>query len=131
MLVAKFVFGVPFTGSYLLFFLALIAYMLALAGIGLLVSAASVTQQQALSRQLHRNRADHAASGYASPIDNMPHWLQIITYADPIRYFLIIVQGLFLKTMPASVVFAQTWPLLVIACVSLGAAAWLFRARME
>ncbi len=53
------------------------------------------------------------------------------TYADPIRYFLIIVQGLFLKSMPASVVFAQVWPLAVIACITLSAAAWLFRARME
>ncbi|MBO9580842.1 MAG: ABC transporter permease [Sphingobium sp.] len=131
LLVAKFVFGVPFTGSYLLFFLALFVYMLSLAGIGLLVSAASKTQQQAFLGSFIATVPIMLLSGYASPIDNMPHWLQIITYADPIRYFLIIVQGLFLKTMPASVVFAQTWPLLVIACVSLGAAAWLFRARME
>ena len=131
LLVAKFAFGVPFTGSYLLFFLSLFAYMLSLAGIGLLVSAASVTQQQAFLGSFIATVPLMLLSGYASPIDNMPHWLQIITYADPIRYFLIIVQGLFLKTMPASVVFAQSWPLLVIACVSLGAAAWLFRARME
>jgi len=107
------------------------AYMLALAGIGLLVSAASVTQQQAFLGSFIATVPLMLLSGYASPIDNMPHWLQILTYADPIRYFLIIVQGLFLKTMPASVVFAQTWPLLVIATVSLSAAAWLFRARME
>lgn len=131
LLVAKFVFGVPFTGSYLFFFLSLFVYMLSLAGIGLLVSAASKTQQQAFLGSFIATVPIMLLSGYASPIDNMPHWLQIITYADPIRYFLIIVQGLFLKTMPASVVFSQTWPLLVIACVSLGAAAWLFRARME
>lgn len=131
LVVAKFAFGVPFTGSYLLFFLSLIIFMLSLIGIGLLVSAASMTQQQAFLGSFIATVPLMLLSGYASPIDNMPHWLQIITYADPIRYFLIIVQGLFLKAMPASVVFDQTWPLAVIACITLSAAAWLFRARME
>jgi ABC-2 type transport system permease protein len=131
LLVAKFVFGVPYTSSYLLFFAALIVYLLALTGIGLLVSAASMTQQQAFLGSFIATVPLMLLSGYASPIDNMPGWMQIITYADPIRYFLIIVQGLFLKTMPASVVFAQSWPLAIIALITLSAAAWLFRARME
>ncbi len=131
LLVAKFAFGVPFTGSLILFYVSLIFYMLALAGIGLLVSAASMTQQQAFLGSFIATVPLMLLSGYASPIDNMPPWLQVATYADPIRYFLIIVQGLFLKDMPASVVFAQAWPLAVIACVTLSAAAWLFRARME
>jgi len=131
LLVAKFAFGVPFTGSVLLYFGSLIVYMLSLTGIGLLVSAASMTQQQAFLGSFIATVPLMLLSGYTSPIDNMPHWLQIATYADPIRYFLIIVQGLFLKSMPASVVFAQAWPLAVIACITLSAAAWLFRARME
>jgi ABC-2 type transport system permease protein len=131
LLVARFAFGVPYTSSYLLFFAALIVYLLSLTGIGLLVSAASMTQQQAFLGSFIATVPLMLLSGYASPIANMPAWLQVITYADPIRYFLIIVQGLFLKTMPASVVFAQCWPLAIIALVSTGAAAWLFRARME
>ena len=131
LIVAKFAFGVPFTGSYLLFFVSLIVFMLSLTGIGLLVSAASMTQQQAFLGSFIATVPLMLLSGYASPIENMPHWLQIVTYADPIRYFLIIVQGLFLKAMPADVIFAQTWPLAVIACITLSAAAWLFRARME
>lgn len=131
MLVAKFAFGIPFTGSYFLFFLSLVIYLLSLTGIGLLVSSASKTQQQAFLGSFLAITPLILLSGYASPIDNMPGWLQLITYADPIRYFLIIAQGLFLKTMPASVVFSQLWPLLIISCVTLGAAAWLFRARME
>ena len=131
LLVAKFAFGVPFTGSYLLFFGSLIVFMLSLCGIGLLVSAASMTQQQAFLGSFIATVPLMLLSGYASPIENMPHWLQIVTYADPIRYFLVIVEGLFLKAMPASVVFANTWPLAIIAVVTLSAAAWLFRARME
>lgn len=130
-LIAHFAFGVPFTGSLLLFYGSLVFYMLSLTGIGMLVSAASMTQQQAFLGSFIATVPLMLLSGYASPIDNMPHWLQIVTYADPIRYFLIIVQGLFLKDMPAHVVFAQAWPLAVIACITLSAAAWLFRARME
>lgn len=131
LIVAKFAFGVPFTGSFLLFLLAMLIYQLALIGMGLLVSAASMTQQQAFLGSFLATTPLILLSGYAAPIDNMPDWLQIVTYADPIRYFLIIVQGLFLKAMPASVVFHQLWPMAIIAAISLAAAAWLFRARME
>jgi ABC-2 type transport system permease protein len=131
LIVAPLVFGVPFTGSLILFYLSLTAYMLALIGIGMLVSAASATQQQAFLGSFLVTTPLILLSGYASPIDNMPGWLQVVTYGDPARYFLVIVQGLFLKAMPASAVFHQLWPLVLIACLTLSAAAWLFRARME
>ncbi|MBV9930061.1 MAG: ABC transporter permease [Alphaproteobacteria bacterium] len=131
MVAARVVFGVPFTGSLLLFYPALWIYMLALIGVGMLVSAASQTQQQAFLGSFLATTPLILLSGYASPIDNMPGWLQVVTYADPARYFLVIDQGLFLKAMPASVVLQQLWPLALIACVTLSAAAWLFRARME
>ncbi len=131
LIVAPLVFGVPFTGSLLLFFPSLAVYLLALIGVGMLVSAASATQQQAFLGSFMATTPLILLSGYASPIDNMPGWMQVITYANPARYFLNIVQGLFLKAMPADAVFAQLWPLAIIACVTLAAAAWLFRARME
>jgi len=131
LIVAPLVFGVPFTGSLALFYLSLTVYMLALIGVGMLVSAASQTQQQAFLGSFLATTPLILLSGYASPIDNMPSWLQLVTYADPARYFLVIVQGLFLKAMPASAVWGQLWPLAIIACVTLSAAAWLFRARME
>jgi ABC-2 type transport system permease protein len=131
LILAPTVFGVPYTGSILLFFPALVVYMLALIGIGLFVSSLSTTQQQAFLGSFLATTPIILLSGYASPIDNMPPWLQIVTYIDPTRYFLIIVQGLFLKGMPAAAVFNQMWPMVIIACFTLGAAAWLFRARME
>jgi ABC-2 type transport system permease protein len=131
LIVAPLIFGVPFTGSLLLFFLSLGMYLLALIGMGMLVSAASQTQQQAFLGVFLVTTPLILLSGYASPIDNMPDWLQVVTYLDPARYFLVIVQGLFLKAMPASSVFHQLWPLALIACVTLSASAWLFRARME
>ena len=131
LIIAPLVFGVPFTGSLLLFFLSLAMYMLALIGMGMLVSAMAKTQQQAFLGVFLITTPLILLSGYASPIDNMPGWLQIVTYLDPARYFLVIVQGLFLKAMPAAAVFHQLWPLVLIACATLAASAWLFRARME
>lgn len=131
LVVAPLIFGVPFTGSLTLFFISLFAYLLALVGVGMLVSSASQTQQQAFLGSFLVTTPIILLSGYASPIDNMPDWLQTITYANPARYFLTIVQGLFLKAMPAEAVFHQLWPLLLIACITLAASAWLFRARME
>jgi ABC-2 type transport system permease protein len=131
LVIAPLVFGVPFTGSLLLFFLSLAMYMLALIGLGMFVSALSQTQQQAFLGAFLVTTPLILLSGYASPIDNMPGWLQLVTYLDPARYFLVIVQGLFLKAMPAAAVFHQLWPLGVIAIATLSASAWLFRARME
>ena len=131
LLVGQFVFGIPFAGSVLLFFLSLTVYLLALIGVGLFVSSLSMTQQQSFLGNFVITNPLILLSGYASPIANMPEWLQTFTYANPARYFLIIVQGLFLKGMPASDVFHQLWPLMLIAIVTLSASAWLFRSRME
>jgi ABC-2 type transport system permease protein len=125
------VFGVPFTGSILLFYLSLSLFLFALIGIGMLVSAISTTQQQAFLGAFVIINPVIILSGFASPIDNMPGWMQVITYANPARYAIVIMHGLFLKAMPAINVLNQLWPMLIIACVTLGAAAVMFRARME
>ena len=130
-LVAQFIFGVPFTGSVPLFFLSLAVYLLALIGVGLFVSAMSATQQQSFLGSFVVTTPLILLSGYASPIENMPDWMQVITYGNPARYFLEIVQGVFLKGMPATEVLHHLWPLLLIALITLSAAAWLFRSRME
>ena len=128
---AVLVFGVPFTGSIVPFLIGLAAYNISLIGVGLAISAASKTQQQAFLGAFLATNPVMLLSGFSSPIENMPHWLQIITYADPARWFLQISLGSFLKDMPASVVFSLTWPMLVIGLVTLGFASYLFRARME
>ena len=131
LVVARLVFGIPFTGSLLLFYLSLFVFLLALIGVGMFVSAASQTQQQAFLGAFLITVPLILLSGYASPIDNMPGWLQVVSLADPSRWFLEIVEGLFLKGMPADDVLPRIYPLLIIAAVTLGLGAWLFRARME
>jgi ABC-2 type transport system permease protein len=125
------IFGVPLTGSVLLFFLALVFYLLALIGVGMLVSAVSQTQQQAFLGAFLVTVPAILLSGYATPIDNMPAWLQVVAQGDPAKHFLIISEGVFLKAMPAVEILLNIWPLALIALVTLSAASILFRSRME
>ena len=131
LLAARYVFAVPFTGSVMLFFFALTIYMLALIGIGMLVSSISQTQQQAFLGSFLVIVPVVMLSGFSSPVENMPGWLQIANLVNPAQYFLVISHGLFLKAMPVDAVLAQLWPIALIGCVALTASAWLFRARME
>jgi ABC-2 type transport system permease protein len=125
------VFRVPLTGSVPLLYLALTCYLLALVGVGMLVSAVAQTQQQAFLGAFLVTVPSILLSGYASPIENMPGWLQVVAEADPAKHFLIVSEGVFLKGMPAAEILANTWPLALIGLLTLTAASWLFRARME
>ena len=128
---AQVVFGVPFTGSLGPFLIAMVCYNISLIGVGMVCSAASTTMQQAFLGSFLVSVPIILVSGFASPIDNMPPWLQTITLANPARWFMEISHGSFLKGMPAEVVFSLTWPMVLIAIVTLSASAWMFRARME
>jgi ABC-2 type transport system permease protein len=124
-------FHVPFRGSVILFYLALFCYLFALVGVGLFISIVSRTQQQAFLGMFLSTVPLILLSGFTSPVDNMPSWLQVVAQVDPLKHFIIIVEGLFLKGMGAGDVFANLWPLVVIASVTLTGSALFFRARME
>lgn len=68
-------------------------------------------------------------SGYATPIENMPDWLQDLTQTNPITHFIIICRGIFLKEAPAMVIWHHLWPMILISLVSLSGAAWLFKKK--
>jgi ABC-2 type transport system permease protein len=131
LIVIPLVFKVPMTGSILLFYISLSIYLLSLIGIGMFVSAITQTQQQAFLGMFLITVPSILLSGFASPVENMPRWLQIIAEADPLKHYLIIAEGLFLKAMPAAAVFSHTWPLVIIAAVTLTAATLQFRSRVE
>jgi ABC-2 type transport system permease protein len=130
-LAALFVFDVPLRGSLVLLYGSAVFYLAALVGLGLFISSLSATQQQAILGAFLVMVPATLLSGFATPIDNMPAWLQPVTLIDPLRYFLVIVRGVFLKSLPFGEVVANTLPLIAIAAVTLSAAAWLFRRRME
>ena len=130
-LAAVFVFGIPFTGSIGLLALALFAFVMSIVGAGLFISSIAKTQQQAMLGAFVFLVPVVALSGYASPIDNMPPWLRIANEVNPLKHFLITTKGLFLKDMPASEVWANSWPLLLIGLVTLVVSGWFFARRLE
>jgi ABC-2 type transport system permease protein len=95
---ARFWFNVPMRGDlFTLYFLSGL-YILTTLGLGLLVSTFSKTQQQAMMTSMFFIMMPFMyLSGFAFPIDNMPIIIQYITYIIPLKYYLIIVRGLFLK----------------------------------
>lgn len=130
-LAAVYLFEVPLRGSLWLLYGSALFYLAALIGIGLFISALSSTQQQAILGAFLFAAPAILLSGFATPIENMPDWLQSVTLINPLRWYLLIVKGVFLKALPFDEVLRNTVPLLLIALVTLTAAAWLFRHRME
>ncbi|MGO4385924.1 ABC transporter permease [Microvirga sp. 2YAF29] len=130
-LAALLVFGIPLRGSIGLLYGSSIFFMASIVGLGLFISALSTTQQQAILGAFLVLVPAMLLSGFATPIENMPEWLQPVTYINPLRYFLVIVRGVFLKDIPTGEVVSLTVPLALIAVVTLGMAAWLFRAKLE
>jgi ABC-2 type transport system permease protein len=128
--VAIFVFRIPFHGSLPLLYLSLIVFVSSVVGLGLLISSFCQTQQQALLGTMTVLFPGLLMSGYTSPIENMPDWLQMVTYLNPLRYIMIIVKGSFLKGMPFEVIFQNMWPMAVIAVLTLTLATIFFRRRL-
>lgn len=130
-LAAIYLFQIPFTGSMLILYFSMFVFVCSIVGIGLFISALCSTQQQAILGTYVFMSPSVLLSGFATPIENMPDWLQPFTYLIPLRYFLVIAKGSFLKALPADVVFSNTWPMAVIAIFTLTGAVWFFRKGLE
>jgi ABC-2 type transport system permease protein len=124
-------FRIPFTGSMLLLVSALILFMLSVVGIGLMISSLCRTQQQAILGTFSIVVTVILISGFATPIENMPAFLQVLAEASPFKHFLIIAQGSFLKAMPLAEVAANAWPLALIAVVTLSLALVFVSRRLQ
>lgn len=125
-----FAFGVPLRGSLGALYLGMALFLLSAVGVGLMISSLSVTQQQGLLGAFLFLVPSVILSGFATPIANMPEAVRVITYIDPLRYFLIVLRGVFLQGDSYGGLIGQYWPMALIGAVSLTAASWLFRHRM-
>ena len=121
---------IPFSGSLLLFYFTMIIYGFSLVGFGLLISTLCSTQQQAFIGVFVFMMPAILLSGYVSPVENMPVWLQDITWVNPIRHFTDITKQIYLKDADFEVIWHSLWPLLVIAATTGSAAYWLFRRKI-
>jgi drug efflux transport system permease protein len=130
MLIAVLWFDIPLRGSVATLYGGLALFLLSAVGVGLMISAIAVTQQQGLLGAFLFMVPAVILSGFATPIANMPAAIQLITYVDPLRYFIIILRQLFLEGTPAAALLHQLWPMALIGVASMALAGWLFRHRM-
>jgi len=96
-LIAILWFHVPFRGSLFALFISSLLFLTSSLGLGLLISSYSGTQQQAMIMAFFFVMPFVILSGFAFPIRNMPHWVQLFTWIDPLRFYIVIVRDLFLK----------------------------------
>jgi ABC-2 type transport system permease protein len=122
-------FKIPLVGSLLTLYTGLVLFVLSAVGLGLMISSLSRNQQQGLLGAFFFLVPTVILSGFATPIANMPRVVQWITLLDPLRYFLVVLRGVFLEGAPFHLLVHQFWPMALIGLVSLTLAAWLFRHR--
>lgn len=99
-------FRVPFRGQIWVLFVGALLFLLCMLGVGLLISTVSSTQQQAMVTSFFYIMPAITFSGFGFPISTMPQWMQYITYALPLRYFLVVLRGTYLKGVGMDIL----WP---------------------
>ena len=117
--VGVFWFQVPVRGSLLLLFAATGLYLLTTLGMGLLISTVSQTQQQAMMSTFFFFFPAMMLSGFVFPIANMPQVVQWLTLLNPLRYFLVIIRGVFLKGIGPEILWPQMAALAVMGVTML------------
>ncbi len=130
-LIILFWFGIPMNGSVWLLYLGLLSFTGASVGIGLSVSAVSLTMQQAMLYTFMLVMPLMLLSGLLTPVANMPEVLQIATYANPLRFGVDLVRRVYLEGAGLRDVAVDFVPLLVLMAITLPLAAWLFRHRLS
>lgn len=120
-------FEVPFRGNPFILLLGSLLFLMSSVGIGLFLSTISSTQQQAQISAFFFVNPAFILSGFAFPLENMPQWLQTITYLNPLRYFLVIIRGIFLKGIGLNIL----WPEMVALAVLGGLAILLSSLRFQ
>ena len=124
-------FGVPFRGAIVLLAVSLAAMLLSAVGVGLMISSLARTQPQAILGTFLFMVPAIMLSGFATPIASMPQWIQTLTLANPIRYFIVIVRGLFLRGNGWDFVWPQFWPMMLIGIATLTVSYLMIRRRLD
>lgn len=130
-LFAVFWFKIPMAGSAALLFAATCLFLLSTLGIGLFISTISATQQQAMMTTFFFILPFFMLSGFVFPIANMPTAVQALTYLNPLRYFLIIIRGIFLKGIGFKFLWPQFAGLTILGSVVFAGAVARFRKRLD
>lgn len=130
LLVAVFWFRISIQGSVTLLFALTAVFIFTNLGLGLFISTISYNQQQAMMATFFIMLPSILLSGFMFPIENMPRVIQWITYAIPLRYFLVIIRGIFLKGNGLAILWPQVAILVVFGLLIVGLSALRFKKRM-
>ncbi|MFM1748352.1 MAG: hypothetical protein RLZZ188_2018 [Verrucomicrobiota bacterium] len=128
--VGLFWFEIPFRGSFALLLLGTALFLLSTLGIGLFISTVSRTQQQAMMTTFFFFFPAMLFSGFIFPITSMPEAFQWLSLADPLRYFLVIIRGVFLKGVGADVLWPEMAALLAMGVAVMAFAVSRFRKTL-
>ncbi|HEY0332244.1 MAG TPA: ABC transporter permease [Stenotrophomonas sp.] len=131
LLIIRFWFQIPMNGSVALLYLGLVTFTVAAVGMGLSISALSVSMQQAMLYTFLLIMPLMLLSGLLTPVRNMPQVLQIATYLNPLRFGIDLVRRVYLEGAGMHEIGHDFIPMLAMAAVTLPLAAWLFRNRLS
>ncbi len=124
-------FHVPFRGQILILLMGAILFLLCMLGVGLLISTVSATQQQAMVTAFFFVMPAITFSGFGFPISTMPQWLQYLTYASPLRYFLVVLRGTYLKGVGLDILWPQMLAMGALGIVLLTVAVLRFHKALD
>ncbi|MFA5355967.1 MAG: ABC transporter permease [Candidatus Omnitrophota bacterium] len=123
-------FRVPLKGNLLLLLFSTCIYLFTTLGIGLFISTISSTQQEAMMSVFLFYMPTILLSGFAYPIANMPKVIQYFTFINPLRYFLVIIRGIFLKGVGIDILWVQMVPLAFMGMLVITLSAFKFRRSL-
>jgi ABC-2 type transport system permease protein len=129
--VALLVFHIPLHGSFLLLLFCAVLFLMTSLGAGLFLSTISQTQQQAMMGSFFFSTPAFMLSGFAFPIRNMPVAVQYLTYLNPVRHFIEIVRGIFLKGAGVEVLWPQMAAMTVYGITVLSLSAMRFQKKLD
>lgn len=129
--VGALVFNIPLNGSLALLLALASLFLVTTLGMGLLISTIANTQQEAMLTTLFTVFPSIFLSGFLFPLAAMPAFLQAISYAIPLRYFLIVARGILLKGVGFEALWPEVLALTVFAVVMMGGAALRFKKRLD
>jgi len=124
-------FGVPFRGSIGVLAIGTILFIMCMLGIGLFISTISKTQQQAMVSGFFFLMPAITFSGFGTPISSMPEVMQWLTYLDPLRYFLDVLRGVYLKGVGLEVLWPQFVALGALGIIMLSVSVFRFQKSLD
>jgi len=129
-IIAIFWFDVPFRGNPLVLLLATLLFLFCTVGGGLLISTVSATQQQAMMISVFIFMPAILLSGLVFPIHNMPWLAQLVTYVNPLSYFIVVAQDVFLKGVGLEVLWPEFLAMAVLGLALLTLSVLRFHKRL-